>query len=184
MTSRTSFTSFSKIVGMSLGWFLRKTTLKFHTAACLMTGPQRLPQSVLHTVRSSNSSCNLQYPLLSLRSSSSCLHLRPRLPVTSIFPSIFPSTACIRRQFLCKIWPIQLVFLHFTVCRIFLSLSILCNAYSFLTRSVQLIFCVLLQHQIEKLLSYYWSTFRTVQFPAPYKKYTSNVDFYFFLPWI
>ena len=37
-------------------------------------------------------------------------------------------------------WPIQLVFLLFIVCRILLSSSSLCNTSSFLTRSVQVIF--------------------------------------------
>ena len=46
-----------------------------------------------------------------LNSSRTCLHLLPRLPVTSILPSIFPSVMCFRRQFLLKAWPIQLTFL-------------------------------------------------------------------------
>jgi len=46
----------------------------------LTTGPWPRPQRVLHTVRSIASSFSLRYPLVSLRSSSSCLHLLP-LPV-------------------------------------------------------------------------------------------------------
>ena len=73
------------------------------------------PKWVLRIVRSTGSSCSFQYPLCSLRSFSSCLlHLTP-LPVTSILPSIVPSITCIRRQFLQKIWPIQLAFLLVTV---------------------------------------------------------------------
>ena len=48
------------------------------------------------------------YPLLSLRSSSSFLRLLPCLLVTSVSPFIFPSITCFRRQFLRKMWPIQL----------------------------------------------------------------------------
>ena len=44
-----------------------------------------------------------KYPVFSLRSSSSCLCLLPRLLFTSILPSIFPSMTCFRRQFLRKI---------------------------------------------------------------------------------
>jgi hypothetical protein len=88
-----------------------------HSAVCLMTGPQPLPKRVLHSVRSTVSSFNFQYPLISLRSSSSCLCLLPRLPITSILPPIFPSVTGFRRQFVRKIRPIQLVFLLFTVCR-------------------------------------------------------------------
>jgi Ca2+/Na+ antiporter len=50
--------------------------------------------------------------------------------------------------------PIQLVFLPFVVCGIFLCVLTLCNASSFLTRSVQPI-SVLLQHHISKLSRYF-----------------------------
>jgi hypothetical protein len=59
-------------------------------------------------VRSRASSFRCEYPLLSLRSSNSFLHLLPRLPATSIPPFIFSSITFCRRQFLRKIWPIQL----------------------------------------------------------------------------
>jgi hypothetical protein len=42
----------------------------------------------------------------------------------------------------------------------------LCNT-SFLTRSVQLIFSILLQQHISKLYRYFWSTFRSVHVVAP-----------------
>ena len=51
------------------------------------------------------------YSILSfLKVSSSCLPLRPHLPITSILPSLFSSTRCFRSQFLCQMWPIQLAF--------------------------------------------------------------------------
>ena len=77
---------------------------------CLTTGPKPLPKRALHTVRSIASSFKWEYPLLSLRSCSSFLCLFPRLPVTSMPPFIFPSITRCRRQFLCKMWPIQLAF--------------------------------------------------------------------------
>jgi hypothetical protein len=73
-----------------------------------MTGPQPLPKRFLHIMRSRASSFKWEYPLLSPRSSSNFLRLLPRLLVTSIRPFIFPSIICFRRQFLRKIWPIQL----------------------------------------------------------------------------
>jgi hypothetical protein len=88
---------------------------------CLATGPQQLPQPVRHTVRSSASSINLQYNLLSCRSSSGCLLLLPHLPVTYILPSIFPSVTCFRRQCPRKTWPIQSAYLLFALCTKFLS---------------------------------------------------------------
>jgi hypothetical protein len=45
-------------------------------------------------------------------------------------------------------WPIQLAFLRFTVCRIFFSSLTICNASSFLTRLVQLI-SIFIQHQFQ-----------------------------------
>ena len=54
-----------------------------------MTGRQPLQKPVLHTARSSASSFNNQYPLISLRSSSSCSSLLPCLPVTSIISCLF-----------------------------------------------------------------------------------------------
>ena len=98
----------------------------------------------LHWV-SSNASFNFQYPHFSLNSFNSCLRLLSRLPVTSIFPSI----KCFRRYFLRNVWPIQLAVLFILYeYMIFLSSLTLCNTSSFLTRSAQLIFFVLLQHHI------------------------------------
>ena len=94
---------------------------------CQTTGPKPLPKRFHHTVRSRASSFNWQYPLLSLRSSSSFLRLLPRLLVTSICPFIFPSITCCRRQFLRKMWPIQLAFCFLISCRIFLCSLTLSN---------------------------------------------------------
>ena len=66
-----------------------------------------------HTVRSRAFSFKWEYPLLSSRSSSGFLRLLPRLPVTSVPPFIFPSIIRCRRQFLRKMWPIQLVLQHY-----------------------------------------------------------------------
>ena len=71
-------------------------------------------------MRSKASSFKWQYPLLSLRSSISFLRLLPRLLVTSVSPFIFPSITCFRRQFLRKMWPIQLAFRFRISRRIFL----------------------------------------------------------------
>jgi hypothetical protein len=90
-----------------------------YLVVCLTTGPKPLPMRALYIVRSRASSFRSENPVLSLRSSSSYL-LLPRLPVTSIPPFIFPSITCRRRQFLRKMWPIQLAFRLLTSCRIFL----------------------------------------------------------------
>jgi hypothetical protein len=54
-----------------------------HSVICLTTGPTPLPKRFHHIVRSRASSFKWEYPLLSLRSSSSFLRLLPRLLVTS-----------------------------------------------------------------------------------------------------
>ena len=101
----------------------------------LATGPQR----VLQTGWNNDSCFNTRYLLVFLTSSSSCLRILSRLPITSMLPSIFPPITCFISQFLHKLWPIKLAFLLLTACRIFLSSLTLCNTSSFLTRSVQLI---------------------------------------------
>jgi hypothetical protein len=73
-----------------------------HLAVCLTTGPKPLPKRALHIVRSRASFFKCEYPLLSLRTSSSFLRLLPRLPATSIPPLIFPSITCCSRHFLRK----------------------------------------------------------------------------------
>jgi hypothetical protein len=75
---------------------------RIHNVVCLTTSPWPLPKRVLHRVRSSASSFDVQYLLFSLSSYHRCLRLLPRLPVTYILPSIFPSMTCFRRQFLHK----------------------------------------------------------------------------------
>jgi len=69
---------------------------------CQTTGPKPLAKRSLHIERSRASSFNSQYPFLSLRSSSNFLRLLPCLLATSIYPFIFPSITCFRRQFLRK----------------------------------------------------------------------------------
>jgi hypothetical protein len=92
-----------------------------HSVVCLTTGPHSLLQQLLCSVRSSAPSFNFQDLLFALSSHSSCLRLLlSRLPLTSILPSTFPSITCFRRQLLRKMWPIPLLFLPFTVFRIFL----------------------------------------------------------------
>ena len=113
-----------------------------HLVVCLTTGPKPLPNRALHTVWSRASSFKCEYPLLSLRSSSSFLRFLPRLPVTSIPAFIFPSITRCRRQFLRKMWPIQLTFRFLISCRIFLCSLTLSSTSSFLTWSVQLIFSI------------------------------------------
>ena len=89
-----------------------------HLVVCLTTGPKPLPKRALHIVRSRAFSFKWEYPVLSLRSSNSFLHL---LPVTSILPCFFPSITHCRRQFLCKIYiyiymyvyTIYIVYIHY-----------------------------------------------------------------------
>ena len=104
-----------------------------HSAVCLTTGPQHLPKRILYRVRPSASSFNFQYSFVSLRSSNSCLHLLPRLPVTSILAPI----TCFRRQFLRKMWAVQSSFLLFTVCVIFLSLSLRDTCIVYYTNNIK-----------------------------------------------
>ena len=149
--------------------FLDTLRVFIHSVVCLTTGPTSPLKRFLHIVRSRASSFKWDYPLLSLKSYSSFLSLLPRLPVTSIPLFIFPSINRCRRQFLRKMWPIQLAFRFLISYRIFLCSLTVSNTSSFLTWSVQLIFSILLQHHISKLSRYFWSAARSVQVSAPYK---------------
>ena len=118
-------------------------------------------------VPSSATYFSLQYPLLSSRSHSRWVRLLPRLLLSSILTSVFPLITCFGRRFLRKVWPIHLFSLLVIVCRIFLPSLTLCNTSSFLTRSVQLIFSIILQHHISKISRHFWSTVRSVPISAP-----------------
>jgi hypothetical protein len=117
-------------------WFCVKCSI-IHLAVCLTTRPKPLPKRALQLVLSRASSFKWEYHLTPLRSSSSFLCLLPRLPVTSIRRFIFPSIIRCRRQFLCKMWPIQLAFRLHISCRIFLCSLTLSNTFSFLTWSCE-----------------------------------------------
>jgi len=119
----------------------------------------------LHRVWHSAPSLYLWYPVFSVRSSSSCVCLLPRLPI----PSIFRSVTCFRRQILCKVWPIQLAVLRFIVSGIFLSSLSVWNTSSFLMWVVRLIFSILPHYYISKPFWHFWSTFRNVHVSAPYQ---------------
>jgi hypothetical protein len=64
--------------------------------------------------------------------------------------------------------PIQLMFLLYTIFRIFLSSFSLYNSSSCLTRSVQLI-SILLQHHSSKLSRHFGPSFRNVHVSAPHE---------------
>jgi len=75
------FSKFSNTLGLYSVTLIN--ILIIQSAHSLTTDPQPLPKPVLHRLRSSASSFNFQYRLVSLRSSSSCLHLLPRLSHSS-----------------------------------------------------------------------------------------------------
>ena len=128
-----------------------------HSVVCLTTGPQPLPKRVLHRLRSSASSFNVQSLFVSLKSSSSCLHLLHCLPVTFIVPSIFSSITCFRRQFLRKFWSIQFAVFAFIVRRIFLP--------SLIVRNISFFYMITpsdLRPSPEPHFKIFWSTFRNV----------------------
>jgi hypothetical protein len=83
-----------------------------HCIICITSGPYPF-QSEFSTECCPIPPLQLQYPLFSLRSSSNWLRLLLHLPVTSILPSVFPFMSRFRRQFVLKMWPVQLAFLLF-----------------------------------------------------------------------
>jgi len=96
----------------------------------IMPGTSLILCSVLRQVHNILSTqCDLMLllstsrPSSSLRSSSNCLRLLPRIPVAFFNPPIFPSITYFRRLFLRSMWPIQAIFLLFIVCRLHLYTS-------------------------------------------------------------
>ena len=123
--------------------------------------------SEFHIVRSIASFFNYQYSLVSLKPSSSCLHVL-RLSITSILLSMFPVIWNCWRQLLCKVCPIQLHSLLFIVCRIFLFSLILCSMCVFVfntTGPTDILHPSPAPHF--KALQV-WSTFWIVQVSAPH----------------
>ena len=138
-------------------------TLFFETfihPLCILS-PKQMPQRV----RFNSSAFKFLYLLSFLKLFSSCLCVLLRLPITSIFSYICPPITCFRRQFLRNMWPIQLAFLVFILCKISLPPFTLCNTSSFLTRSVKMI-SILLQHHTSKHSRYIRSIFRKIPLSA------------------
>ena len=115
----------------------------------------RLRNCSLHLFRSSASSFSSQYLLLFLKSSRSCVRLFPT-PFTSV---ICTSMASWRRQFLLRIWLIQLAFLRRILFRSDLFSPIRSRTCSLVTFSGHFIFSILFRHHISKLSKYFRSNF-------------------------
>ena len=115
-----------------------------------------------------------QFPVssFSLSSSSSCLRL--------LF--VIPSLLFLLQSFLLEC---ILEDSSYETCdqsnEIILSSLTLYNTLSFLTRSLQMLSSILLQHHISKLFTYFWSTFRSVQILGPQNCYAANVAIDYFL---
>jgi len=139
-----------------------------HSVVCLTTGPQPLPNRVLHRVRSTASSFNLQLSLFSLRSSSSSLRLISRLPVTSTLPYIISSITCFRGKFLCNMWPIK-VAIFFKMYVGYTSPPWLYVLHLHFSHDRSKYLLHLLQYHISNFSRYFWSNFRSVQVLLPYK---------------
>jgi hypothetical protein len=110
----------------------------------------RLINCSFHIFRSSASSFSSQYILLFLKSWRCCV-LFPPTYFTSV---ICPSMASRRRQFLFRIWPIQLVFLWRILFRSVIFSPISSRTYSLDNFSDNFIFSILHKHLISKLCKY------------------------------
>jgi hypothetical protein len=95
-----------------------------HFLVCLATSPQPPPKQVLHTVLSSDPSYNFLCPLVSLKSSSSCWRLFPRLRLTSVLPFDHCRVSEGSSNATCDQYSYPSFFI---VCKIFLSSLTLCN---------------------------------------------------------
>ena len=96
-------------------WSKPRWTISFiHFVVCLTKVPCTLPKWVLYRVSSSASS------FLSFPCGQSVATYDFFIVFSSLFASVFPFNTCFRRHFLRMIVPIQLAYLLFIVCRIFI----------------------------------------------------------------
>jgi len=119
-----------------------------------MTGQLPLPKQVLQSVRFSTSS--FKYQILLLKLPSGRLRLLPPFRVPSIFPFIFPSIKCFRKQFFHTMWQNQLsfFFLFYVGCSFPFWLYVIILSFS---QTIHLI--DLLHHSPEnnsKFSKYFW----------------------------
>ena len=120
-----------------------------------------------HLFRSSASSFSSQYLLLFLKSSRICLLL---LLLPTAFNSVICSSmASWKRQFLLRILPTQLAFLHRTFFRSVIYSYIHWRTGSLFTFSYHFIFSILIHHHISKFSKYFCSNFLRIQVSEPYK---------------
>ena len=96
-----------QLVSYSLGYVGSSPLLfSFHNLSCdriIISSEANSPQIATSFI--------FQYPPVFSRSSSSCLHLIPRLHATHNPPFTFPVVTTIRTKFLCSTWTIKLAFL-------------------------------------------------------------------------
>jgi hypothetical protein len=109
---RASVLRYTMYIGCLVGYTMNHSFV--NSSVCLTTGPEVLPNRVPHRLLSISSSFSFQYPLVSLRLRISCLQLLPLFLATYMFSL----RTYFIRQFLYKMWPIQLAFLIFVVYRV------------------------------------------------------------------
>ena len=112
-------------------------------------------------------SLNLQYPLVSFRSSCRCLCLLRRPPLNYNLPSFFHAIWSSIRRFLIQMWPIKLHVLLFIVRKLLIFFLPIYNTFSFAKKKLNKInFFVHLQHHNSMLSRFLWSAFWSVQCSA------------------
>ena len=124
------------------------------------SSPQSAVSFFLFQFPASSLSLNVVQLLPTSSSSSSC-HLYPSLYLS--FNNLFSKALATQDV------TIHLAFLLFIVCRIFLCSLTLRNTSLFFTRSVKMIFSILLQQHISEFPRYFRYPLRSVQVLAPHK---------------
>jgi len=151
--------------------YLHVPTAAIQSAVCLKTDPLPLPKPVLRTVRSNASHFNFRYSLVSLSSSTNCLRLLIRLHFPSILSvsDVFQnavSTQCVsNRVSITSFYCMQdVLFLLDSVYYLYI-----------FSRSVQLIFCILLHQQIFKIFNAFFIYFPKCSVFSTMKSYAPNI---------
>jgi len=97
----------------------------------------RLSQACFPITVTTAASFNLQYPLVSFRSSCRCLCLLRRPPLNYNLPFFFHAIWCSIRRFLSQMWPIKLHVLLFIVRKLLIFFLLIYNTFPFAKKKIE-----------------------------------------------
>ena len=164
------FFAFSQTIIAASNWLYRFVRYENYPLSCSLSYDR---SSAFQSKFSRQSDLVLPLSIYSIFSCPRCYAVAAYLfflVFVTFFFSIVCSIACCRRQFLRKMWPVNVAFLYFSLYTMLSSSLTSCITSQFFTRPDQMCFYILLQHHISKPSRHLWSTIRSFRFSAPWDK--------------